>query len=98
MTVRFAAAMVGNVDHVGPVIDRNQGVLRRPNSFDNGWDIVFLSNFSDIFPIELGKKFPPWHYGPANIALRKTLGRKAFESSAIRLRRKVVSVSVPPTI
>ena len=90
--------MVGNVDHVAHVIDRNQGVLQRPNSFGNEWDIVFLSNSFDIFPTELSKKFPPRHYGPANIALRKTLRRKAIESSAIRLRRKVVSVSVPPTM
>jgi hypothetical protein len=79
--------------------DRSQsGRLRRPNSSDNEWNIVFLSNFFDIFPTELGKKFPPRHYDPANIALRKTLRRKAIESSAIRLRRKVVSVSVPPTM
>ena len=90
--------MVGTVDHVDCVIDRNQGVLRRPNSFDNEWDIVFLSNSFDIPPTELGKKFPPRHYGPASIALRKTLGSKAIESSAIRLRRKVVSVSMPPTM
>jgi hypothetical protein len=34
--------------------------------------------------------------GSIELTLRSTRGLKAIESSAMRLRRKVVSVSVPP--